>query len=61
MRKAILNKGFEIENSELTFIVSKENLVETEQLDESLQKLIDALEDNPDVQNVYHNLQVKGE
>jgi YebC/PmpR family DNA-binding regulatory protein len=50
-------KGYALESAELTMIpVNYTKLTEKKQLD-GIQKLIDALEDNEDVQNVYHNWQ----
>jgi YebC/PmpR family DNA-binding regulatory protein len=54
VRKALANKNFEIENASLQWIAKNEIAVEGEEA-EKVMKLIESLEDNDDVQNVYSN------
>ena len=54
VRKALANKNFEIENASLQWIAQNEIAVEGEEA-EKVMKLIESLEDNDDVQNVYSN------
>jgi YebC/PmpR family DNA-binding regulatory protein len=54
VRKALANKNFEIENASLQWIAKNEIAVEGEEA-EKIMKLIESLEDNDDVQNVYSN------
>jgi len=54
VRKAIVSAGLKVENASLQWIAK--NMVEvTGENAEKLEKLIDALEDNDDVQNVFTN------
>ncbi len=53
-RKALIDAGLEVENASLQWVA--ENLVTVEDEDaERIMKLVDALEENDDVQNVYLN------
>lgn len=54
VRKALIEAGLKVENASLQWIAKNTVAVEGETA-EKLEKLIDALEDNDDVQNVYSN------
>ena len=54
VRKALVNKDVEIENASLQWIAKNSVSVEGEDA-EKVMKLIESLEDNDDVQNVYSN------
>ncbi len=54
VRKSLIEAGLEVENASLQWIAKNTVAVEGETA-EKLEKLIDALEDNDDVQNVYSN------
>ncbi|MGD8779208.1 MAG: YebC/PmpR family DNA-binding transcriptional regulator [Ignavibacteria bacterium] len=54
VRKALVENGLEVENASLQWISKNDTKVEGEDA-EKVMKLIDALEDNDDVQNVYTN------
>ena len=55
VRKALVDAELEVENASLQWIAKNTIKVEGEEQTEKLIKLIDALEDNDDVQNVYSN------
>lgn len=55
---AIKNAGFEIAEADIEYIPSMETNVDDENVIKSLQKMIDALEDNDDVQKVYYNCEL---
>ena len=54
VRKALVDAGLDIENASLQW-VAKNTVEVSGETAEKLEKLIDALEDNDDVQNVYTN------
>jgi len=54
VRKALVNKDFEIENASLQWIAKNAISVEGEEA-EKVMKLIESLEDSDDVQNVFSN------
>ena len=57
VKKALVDAGYTIEASELTKIPTVTTQLNPEQ-EETMVKLIDKLEDNDDVQNVYHNAEL---
>lgn len=57
MQKALDDKGIEMNSSEMQYIPNMYKELEDEQYQEVL-KLIEALEDDEDVQSVYHNASV---
>ena len=61
VRKALEDKGVKIESSELTMI--PKNTIKIDKIEDAkkLLKLIDAIEDNEDVQNVYANFDISDE
>ena len=58
VKKQLQSKGYKIESSNLEWVASKEVSIENKQY-QMAEKLLDALEDNDDVQNVYSNLKLK--
>ncbi|NCP02266.1 MAG: YebC/PmpR family DNA-binding transcriptional regulator [Deltaproteobacteria bacterium] len=60
VRNALDAKGFKFESAEVTMIPQNMSPVEGKQA-ESLMKMIDVLEDNDDVQNVYANFDISDE
>ncbi len=57
VRKTLVDKNFEVENASLQWVAK--NLIEVKGEDaEKVMKLIDALEDNDDVQNVFSNADI---
>jgi YebC/PmpR family DNA-binding regulatory protein len=50
-------KRYQLDSAELTMIPAMYTKLTEEKQEERIQKLIDALEDNEDVQNVFHNWQ----
>ncbi len=60
VRNTLTQQGLEFESAEVTMIPQNMNPVEGKQA-ESLMKMIDVLEDNDDVQNVYANFDISDE
>ena len=58
MRQAIESAGFTIESAELSMVPKTTVAVDDETKARSLMRLIDALEDNDDVQDVYANFDI---
>ena len=58
MREAIEAAGFTVESAELTMVPKTTVEVEDEATAKKLMRLIDALEDNDDVQDVYANFDI---
>ena len=58
VKKELIDKGYKIESANLEWVASKEVSIEDKQY-QTAEKLLDALEDNDDVQNVYSNLKLK--
>ncbi|WP_103981022.1 YebC/PmpR family DNA-binding transcriptional regulator [Helcococcus massiliensis] len=54
-KQVIKSKGYEIENSQIMYLPKMTNLVNDPEKKRLLDNLIETLEDNDDVQNVYHN------
>ena len=54
VREALEEKGYEFEQAEISYIPQTLTVVEDEEAVKNLNKLIEMLEDNDDVQNVYH-------
>ena len=54
VREALEAKGYEFEQAEIVYIPQTLTEVTDEEAVKNLEKLIDMLEDNDDVQNVYH-------
>ncbi|MEI6306067.1 MAG: YebC/PmpR family DNA-binding transcriptional regulator, partial [Deltaproteobacteria bacterium] len=59
-REALVAKGFNFANAEITMIPQTLVALEGKQA-ESMLKLMDKLEDNDDVQNVYANFDISSE
>ena len=58
--EALEKGGYKIEIADVQMVPS--NTVEvTEEVEESIQKMLDMLEDSDDVQNVYHNAEISEE
>ena len=55
VRKAIQAAGYDYESAEVAFVASFDQDVDTVEAAEKLEKIIEALEDSDDVQNVFHN------
>ena len=54
VREALEEKGYEFEQAELSYMPKTLTQLTNEEDIKNIEKLIDALEDNDDVQNVYH-------
>lgn len=54
-KQIIKSKGYEIENSQIMYLPKMTNLVNDPEKKKLLESLIETLEDNDDVQDVYHN------
>lgn len=61
VRKAVQAAGFDYESAEVQFVPQYTQAVETREAAEKLFKLLDAIEDLDDVQNVYSNEDVPDE
>ena len=61
VKEALENQGVKIEKAELTKIPSTEVEIKDQNTAEKLMKLLDALEDNDDVQKVYSNFDIPEE
>lgn len=55
VRDALANDGYTFDMAELRYLPQTFNKLSTEEDIKNMNKLIDLLEDNDDVQNVYHN------
>jgi YebC/PmpR family DNA-binding regulatory protein len=55
VREALENKGYEFDEAEVSMIPQSYTSLSDEKQLEQIEKLIDGLEDNDDVMNVYHN------
>lgn len=53
--EALEAKGYEFVSADVSMIPSTYNKIDDEEAAEKMQKLLDMLDDNDDVQNVYHN------
>ncbi len=53
--EALTDKGYEFVSADVSMIPSTYTKIEDEDAAAKMQKLLDVLEDNDDVQNVYHN------
>ena len=60
IREAITTAGLQFETAEVTMIASTQTQLEGKQA-ETMLKMMDALEDNDDVQNVYANFDISEE
>ncbi|HEY5675013.1 MAG TPA: YebC/PmpR family DNA-binding transcriptional regulator [Malonomonas sp.] len=60
VKNALAEQGLNVQSAEVTMIPQNMNPVEGKQA-ESLMKMIDVLEDNDDVQNVYSNFDISDE
>ena len=61
VRKAIEAAGFDYDSSEVQFVASFDQEVDTVELAQKIFRIIDALEDSDDVQNVFTNLDLTPE
>ena len=61
VRKAIEAVGFDYDSSEVQFVASFDQEVDTVELAQKIFRIIDALEDSDDVQNVFTNLDLTPE
>ena len=57
VRDNLEKAGYELGVAELTYLPQNEVVLESEDEIKQMEKLIDALEDNDDVQDIYHNWQ----
>ena len=55
VRDALEEAGYQPKMAEITYIPQNEVELTSEEDVEKMEKLIDALEDNDDVQDIYHN------
>src|SRR5690606_31088609 len=58
VRSAIEEAGIEVRSSELTMVPTSTVAVDTEEAARKILKLVDALDDNDDVQDVYGNFDI---
>ncbi len=61
VRTALEEAGIPIESADTTMVSSTEVLLETAEAAKSVLRVIDALEDNDDVQDVYANFDIPDE
>ncbi len=61
VRKAIETAGLDYDSSEVQFVASFDQAVDTVEVAQKLFRIIDALEDSDDVQNVFTNLDLTAE
>lgn len=61
VRQAVEAAGFDYDSAEVQFVPSYGQSVETAEVAEKLMKIVDALEDSDDVQNVYDNMEPTAE
>ena len=61
VRKAIEAAGFDYDSSEVQFVASFDQEIDTVELAQKIFRIIDALEDSDDVQNVFTNLDLTPE
>lgn len=57
VRDNLLENGYEFHTADLFYLPQNETAVEDPEAQKKLQKMIDVLEDNDDVQSVFHNWQ----
>ena len=57
VRDNLLENGYEFHTADLFYLPQNEIAVEDPEAQKKLQKMIDMLEDNDDVQSVFHNWQ----
>lgn len=55
VREDLENKGYEFVSAEVEMVPTTYTTLADEESQTKMQKLLDALEDNDDVQNVWHN------
>ena len=55
VREDLENKGYEFVSAEVEMVPTTYTALADEESQTKMQKLLDALEDNDDVQNVWHN------
>ncbi len=58
VHKALADAGYEMVDSNIEFVPSMEAAPKEEKDIKALKKMIDTLEDNDDVQKVYHNCSI---
>lgn len=61
VREALESKGYEFASAEVEMVPSTYSSIAEEENRAKMQKLLDALEDNDDVQNVWHNWEMPQE
>lgn len=61
VREALESKGYEFASAEVEMVSSTYSSIAEEENRAKMQKLLDALEDNDDVQNVWHNWEMPQE
>lgn len=61
VREALEGKGYSFLSAEVEFVPDVYTTIPDEEGQTKMQRLLDALEDNDDVQNVWHNLEEDGE
>ena len=61
VRRAVEAAGFDYDSSEVQFVASFDQEVDTVELAQKIFRIIDALEDSDDVQNVFTNLDLTPE
>ncbi len=61
VREALESKGYEFASAEVEMVPSMYSSIAEEENRAKMQKLLDALEDNDDVQNVWHNWEMPQE
>ena len=58
VRDALVEKGYEFVSADIKLIPQTTTVLDNEGQVKSMEKLIDLLEDDDDVQNVYHNWEI---
>ena len=56
--KALVEKGYEFVSADIKLIPQTTTVLDNEGQVKAMEKLIDLLEDDDDVQNVYHNWEI---
>ena len=56
VRKAVVDAGLKVEHAEIEWVAKSSIVLEDKEQEESVVKMLEALEDHDDVQNVYTNL-----
>lgn len=61
VREGLTAKGYKVTSGQVEYLPVTETVIEDPELQEKMTKLLDLLDDNDDVQNVWHNWDAPGE